>query len=76
MNRIASFLLVLLGPFAASVADPIHDAASTGNIEQAGKLLDGGAGIESRGANEATPLILAALNGHASTVELLITRGA
>ncbi len=42
MNRIASFLLVLLGPIAVSVADPIHDAASTGNIEQTGKLLDGG----------------------------------
>ncbi len=55
MNRMASFLLVLLGPMAVSVADPIHDAARTGDTEQVRKLLDGGAGIESKGANEETP---------------------
>ncbi len=52
MNRIASFLLVLLGPIAVSVADPIHDAARTGDTEQGRKLVDGGAGIESKGAQD------------------------
>jgi len=76
MNAIAVALIVFLAGSTYASAGPLHDAASAGDVEQVGTLLDQGADIDARSERGETPLILAILAGHDAVAERLIERGA
>ncbi|WP_320534592.1 ankyrin repeat domain-containing protein [Robbsia andropogonis] len=55
---------------------PLHYAASTGDDTIVTILLDAHANVDARSPNDTTPLMMAARGGYASTIQLLIKRGA
>jgi ankyrin repeat protein len=55
---------------------PLLYAARDGRLETARTLLDAGADIEARDANDITPLLIAITNNHPDVARLLIDRGA
>jgi ankyrin repeat protein len=55
---------------------PLLYAARDGRMETARILLDSGADIEARDANDITPLIIAITNNHPDVARFLIERGA
>ena len=55
---------------------PLHQAAHRGDTNIVQGLLNEGADLEKRDAEQMTPLHLAAKEGHAAIVELLLTAGA
>lgn len=59
-----------------SVADPLHAAAKSGDVEGVKQLLAQGYDINVRDENEATPLHWAVYAGHEAVARLLIARGA
>ena len=64
MNPIAVAVIVLLVGSTFASAGPLHDAASTGDVEKVGVLLSQGADIDARNGKGETPLNLAILGGH------------
>ncbi|KAK3936950.1 putative ankyrin repeat domain protein [Diplogelasinospora grovesii] len=54
----------------------LHCAAAQGNTEAIEQLLDHNADIECQDQQDATPLLLACLNGHVHTAQVLLARGA
>ena len=76
MTRVAA-LAILAGVISTStLAGPVHDAASRGDLAAIEALLVEGAEIDARGEDGETPLIRAILEGHADVAELLIVHGA
>lgn len=74
-------LLTVVVAFAAlyplmSVADQLHVAAKSGDVERVQHLLAQGHDINVRDENEATPLHWAVYAGHEAVARLLIARGA
>jgi len=65
--------VVLVG---TAFADPIHDAAKTGDLAGVQAQLDAGADVNAKDKNEWTPLHNAATQGHKEIVELLLAKGA
>ena len=65
--------LVLVG---TAFADPLHDAASKGDLAGVQAELDKGVDVDTKDDNGLTPLQWAALEGHKEIVELLIDTGA
>ncbi|MGZ3272726.1 MAG: ankyrin repeat domain-containing protein [Caulobacteraceae bacterium] len=63
-------------PSRAGGMTPLLYAARDGRTECAKLLLDAGATVELRDANEVTPLITALLNAQIETAQLLLDRGA
>ena len=61
--------LVLVG---TAFADPIHDAAKSGDIAGVQAELDKGVDVNAKSDDEWTPLRYAAANGHKEIAELLI----
>ena len=57
-------------------AEELPRWASAGDDEVVARLLDAGVPIDARGVDEGTPLHYAGMWGRASTVELLLARGA
>ena len=57
-------------------AEPIHDAARSGDVQALDQLLDQGISIEAANASMETPLIVAALAGNHVIVRMLVQRGA
>lgn len=55
---------------------PLHSAVAGGNEEVAARLVAAGADVDARQARGFTPLMGAAQNGLAATVDLLLARGA
>ena len=76
MNLVAGALIVFLASSPFASAGPLHDAASAGDIEKVGVLLNQGAEIDARSDRGETSLILAILAGHDAVAEFLIERGA
>ena len=69
---IAAVLLV-----GTAFADPVHDAASTGDLARVQAELDKGVDVNTKcGDAGVPPLLLTALNGHMEVAELLIANGA
>ena len=65
--------VVLVG---TAFADPIHDAAESGDLAGVQVELDKGADVNAKDYRVMTPLHYAAANGHKEIAELLITKGA
>jgi len=65
--------LVLVG---TAFADPIHDAAESGDLAGVQAELDKGADVNAKDYRVMTPLHYAAANGHKEIAELLIAEGA
>ena len=57
-------------------AAPQHEAAKTGEVEEAERLIQAGADLEALDENGETPLTAAALAGQTAAVKLLVARGA
>jgi uncharacterized protein len=55
---------------------PLHFAARQGHIEAVQTLVNAGADINQRTADQTTPLLIAIVNGHFDVARLLIDRGA
>ena len=73
LTAITAAFLLCAGPAAAG---QLHDAARGGDIVQLRQLLDAGGNLEERDGTKETPLISAALAGHADIVAELLKRGA
>jgi len=71
LTTIAAVLLV-----GTAFADPIQDAAKSGDLAGVQAELDKGANVNAKDKNGATPLHRAAWFGHKEIVELLIAKGA
>jgi ankyrin repeat protein len=71
-------MLVFLGvfTFSTAMADPIHDAAKAGNVDQVRQLIEKGADVNAKNVFGSTPLLLAAEVGHKDVAELLKKHGA
>ncbi|WP_244598495.1 ankyrin repeat domain-containing protein [Rhizobium tubonense] len=64
-----------VGSMAAS-GQSLFDAIATGDTQAVERALGSGANVDSRGPDQATPLINATLSNQPSTVELLLSKGA
>ncbi len=73
--RYACLVLASLLCGAAS-ADPLHDAARKGDVEQARQLIEQGADASAPDEAGEPPLLIAALAGNADMVALLLDNGA
>ena len=62
--------------FSTAMADPIHDAAKTGNVEQVRQLIAKSADVNAKDDMGVTPLGFAAGKGHKDVAELLKKHGA
>ncbi len=69
-------LVSLISMSAVSYADPIHDAAKSGELEQVQRLVVQGVDVNAKAARDETPLIIAALAGNGEVVNYLLQRGA
>jgi uncharacterized protein len=69
---IAGFLFGI----SVALAGPLHDAAKSGDVDEAKQLLDQGAALAEPDQAGEPALLIAALNGHADVIALLLDRGA
>lgn len=70
---------LLISLFAASAivqADPIHDVAKSGDLEQVQLLIVQGVDVNEKATRDETPLIIASLAGNGEIVNYLLQRGA
>ena len=63
-------------PFRRGGMTALHFAAREGHAQLAAQLLDAGAAIDPREANDITPLLMAISNGRMAVARVLIERGA
>jgi uncharacterized protein len=76
MLRSLAIVAVLIASTSAVAGDPLFDAVRAGDAGGVERLLAGGAGVESRDRDRATPLIAAALSDQPAVAELLLSKGA
>ena len=76
LRTLCTVIVASLVGLAAADAGPLHDAAKSGDIDQATELLDQGADAAQADAAGEPPVVIAALAGHAKVVALLLDRGA
>ena len=75
MMRIALAILLPLFIATSTWADSLHDAARSGDVSAVKQLLGQGVDVNLKGQNDATPLIVATLEGQTAVAELLIDSG-
>ncbi len=73
---IMSLVLGLIVGLMPASAAPLHQAAKTGELEEAERLILGGADLEELDVDGETPLTAAALAGQTAAMKLLVARGA
>lgn len=76
MLRAVLALTLMMAPTFAVAGETMFDAATAGDTAVISRLLAEGNPVDSRGSDQATPLIAAALNDHADAARLLIEKGA
>ena len=64
------------GPVVAPLGQQLIDAVTQGTLERVGALLDQGVAVDSRNANQETPLMWASFHGHRAVATLLLDREA
>ena len=79
MGRGLFFMPLVLGLVVGllpATAAPLHEAAKSGEVEEAERLIQAGADLEALDEDGETPLTAAALEGQTAAVKLLVARGA
>src|SRR5262245_27184342 len=76
MLRIVAMAVVLFASSGAVAGDPLFDAVRAGDKAGVERLLASGAEVDSRDRDQATLLIVAALNDQPAVAELLLSKGA
>ncbi|KQV19984.1 hypothetical protein ASC97_28875 [Rhizobium sp. Root1203] len=73
-------LALLMAGFAmastVALGQPLFDAVASGDTQAVAQALASGSNVDSRAADQATPLIVATLANQPSMVELLLSKGA
>jgi ankyrin repeat protein len=67
---------LLIASTGAVAGDPLFDAVRAGDAGGVERLLAGGAEVDSRDRDQATPLIAASLSDQPAVAELLLSKGA
>ena len=75
MKYLCASGFVFVCGISTALAGPLHDAAKTGDVEQAKQLLDAGAAIEELDPAGDPALVIASLAGNKAVVVLLLERG-
>jgi ankyrin repeat protein len=75
MRTTSMLVFVLLWCSSSAFADPLHEAAKTGDLQKVQELLTHGAYVNAQDSQAETPLHYAAAQGHKSVVEALLTAG-
>src|SRR5262245_44977839 len=76
MLRIVAMAVVLFASSGAVAGDPLFDAVRAGDKAGVERLLASGAEVDSRDRDQATLLIVAALNDQPAVAEFLLSKGA
>jgi len=75
MRHALASIAVLLFTATTVIADPLHDAAKSGDVALTKQLIDQGADVAKPDAAGEPPLLIAALAGHPDVVAVLLERG-
>ena len=76
MRGLLAFLVLAFAATSAAAGDPLFDAVAAGDKSAVEQALAGGADVDSRARDQATPLIAAALGDQLAIAELLLSKGA
>jgi uncharacterized protein len=76
MRGLLALLVLTFAATTAAAGDLLFDAVATGDRTAVEQALAGGAGVDSRAPDQATPLIVAALADQLAIAELLLSKGA
>lgn len=75
MRHILAFIAIILWTTATVTAEPLHEAARTGDVGLVRQLVSQGADVTKPDAAGEPPLLIAALEGHADVVAVLLDHG-
>ena len=76
LRWIALALFIFLGNGEMAFANPLHDAARSGDVNKVSELIDDGVSINAFDDKGETPLIIAILESRLSVVDIIIEYGA
>jgi len=76
MRGLLALLVLAFAATSAAAGDPLFDAVAAGDKSAVEQALAGGADVDSRAHDQATPLIAAALGDQLAIAELLLSKGA
>lgn len=76
LRWIALALSMFLGNCEMALANPVHDAARSGDVNKISELIDDGVSINALDDKGETPLIIAILESRFSVVDIIIEHGA
>lgn len=76
MLRVPSLVWMAVFLVSPVLGDDLHEAVESGDMAQVQALIAAGADVDAKGPNQATPLILASLEGHSEVVKFLLDKDA
>jgi ankyrin repeat protein len=76
MRGLLALLVLGFAAISAAAGEPLFDAVAAGDKAAVEQALAGGANVDSRARDQATPLIVAALGNQPAIAELLLSKGA